>query len=441
MQVAIVTLGCAKNVVDSEVMQGIIEDKGHSLTDPENADFIIVNTCGFIEAAKEESINKILELVRLKEQDPAKKIILAGCLAQKYSDELWRHIPELDAVLGPGRIAEVLEVLEQVAGGERVRRVGFPEVWSEKSWKRNVFMPRSTAYLKIAEGCSNHCSYCVIPQMRGNYRSRPVESILDEARRLAANGTKEIVLIAQDTTRYGVDLYGRFYLAELLRELVRIPDISWVRLLYCYPAHFTDELIAVMAEESKICKYVDLPLQHADPDILRKMNRKGSVEEIYRLIQKLRTYIPNITLRSTFIVGFPGETEAQFSRLLSFLEEMRFDWVGAFTYSQEEGTPAARMRGQIPARIKDARYHRLMLLQREITRECNSHCLGKIMSVLIEGKSEDDPELFFGRTERQAPEVDGIVYVRSRDLKIGEFYPVRITSVVDDYDLLGEIVK
>ncbi len=439
IKVGVVSLGCNKNQVDSEVMLGLLRDGGFTITaNAQEAEILVINTCGFITAAKEESINTILETARLKEDGNLRTLVVAGCLAQKYKDELLSEIPEIDAVVGTGDFPAIVEVINQSLSGTRVDRVGAARYLYDHEAPRILTTSGLTAYIKIAEGCTNCCSYCVIPELRGPYRSRREESILQEAATLAAGGAQELILIAQDTTRYGLDLYGEFRLAGLLRKLVRIEGLQWIRLLYCYPAYFTPELITTVAEEPKICKYFDIPLQHANDRILKAMNRQGNQAEVVRLLEQIRAAIPNVTLRTTFIVGFPGETDSEFATLLDFIRQQSFDRVGAFVYSQEEGTLAADMPGQIPEQVKQDRYDQLMQVQLEISRAKNEMLINHEISVLLEGKTSEDPELYVGRSERDAPEIDGVVYVQCRREPQQSLVQVRITGA-GDYDLMGEM--
>ncbi|MEW5867063.1 MAG: 30S ribosomal protein S12 methylthiotransferase RimO, partial [Bacillota bacterium] len=386
--VALVSLGCAKNLVDSEVMVGLLTEAGYEVTTSVGeADVIIVNTCGFIMEAQEEAVDTILELAGHKDSGRCRALIVTGCLAQRFAGELMAEIPEIDAVVGTGDFPEIVAVVRRVLSGERIRLVGTPCYIYDDTTPRAISTPPYTAYIKIAEGCSNRCSYCVIPDLRGLFRSRPIESIVAEAGRLAQGGAKELILIAQDTTRYGEDIYGRYSLADLLREVCKIDGPRWVRVLYMYPTRVTDQLIEVMASEPKICKYVDLPLQHADDDILKAMNRKGTSEDARAVIARLRDAIPDITIRSTFIVGFPGETEQKFRRLLEFLEAVRLDRAGVFAYSPEDGTPAAKFPGQVPPATRERRRRRAMEVQRAISRQKNRAKVGKVFDVLIEGPS------------------------------------------------------
>lgn len=438
-QVAIVTLGCPKNQVDSEVMTGWISEKYVVVQKPEQADIIVVNTCTFIDSAKEESVDTILEMAQYKQEGHCQTLLAAGCLAQRYGDELMADIPELDGILGTGNLAEILEVIEE-AQNHKTKHVNqeAPQFIYNEIMPRQRFSPNHYAYVKVAEGCDNFCTYCVIPKVRGHFRSRTEESILREVQQMAKEGVKEILLIAQDTTRYGKDLYGEFRLPSLIRKVAEIKGIEWIRLMYCYPDLFTDELIQVMKETPKVCRYIDLPLQHADNQILKEMNRRGTSEESEELIQKLRQAMPDIRIRTTMITGFPGETEEQFANLLAFVKRVRFDRLGAFAYSQEESTPAAQREDQIPLEVREKRRDDLMQLQQEIALECQQRWIGKTLKVLVEEKLPDGR--FLGRTEGDAPEIDGSVYINSSlELEIGEFSQVKIHEA-DSYDLMGDVV-
>ncbi len=439
LKVAVVSLGCAKNLVDSEVMLGILSRSDFQVEEnPAAAEVIVVNTCGFINAAKEESVNTILEMAQFKEKGKCRALIAAGCLAQKYKDELRAEIPELDGITGTGEVDRIAEIVSRALQGEKVDLVDTPRFLYDHQAPRLRLTPGYSAYIKVAEGCDNRCSYCVIPEMRGSFRSRPMESIVSEAKELAMSGVKEILLIAQDTTSYGRDLYGQYRLPDLIRQLALVEGIEWIRLLYCYPTYFSQELIDVMASESKVCKYVDLPLQHADDAILKYMHRRGKISEVEDLIYRLRRAMPGLALRTTFIVGFPGETEANFENLLDFMQRVRFDRVGVFTYSQEEGTPAGEREDQIAEDIKEERLDRLMSLQSGISAEINAKWIGKTVQVLVEGSTGDPQRPYVGRTERDAPEIDGQVYFTGPNVRAGEMVNVRITAV-DTYDLIGEV--
>lgn len=436
--VALVSLGCAKNLVDSEVMAGLLTSAGYRMTScPEDADVIVVNTCAFIDEAQQEAVDTILDLAGYKKAGKCRALVVTGCLAQRFASELLAEIPEVDAVVGTGDFSNIAGVVMRALLGERVILVGTPCYLYDENAPRVLSTPPYMAYVKIAEGCSNRCSYCVIPDLRGPYRSRPVESVIAEVRRLARDGVRELILVAQDTTRYGEDIYGRPSLARLLREVCKVEGPRWVRVLYMYPSRVTGELMEVMASEPKICKYVDLPLQHADDHLLRSMNRKGTSEGAREIIARLRQTIPGVTIRSTFIVGFPGETEERFGRLLDFLREVRLDRVGVFAYSPQPGTPAARLRGRVPARVKERRRREAMEVQRAISRERNEARVGKVFDVLIEGRSEESELVTVGRSQAEAPEIDGLIYIGNEHPAPGEFRRVRIIDA-GDYDLVGE---
>ncbi len=439
MKAGFISLGCAKNLVDTEVMLGILVANNIELTpDPAEADVLIVNTCSFIKSAKEESITTVLNMAEYKTEGKCRSLIIAGCLGQRYGQELLDEIPEADAIVGTGAWNRIMEAVNETLQGNRVVINGESEIIYDANIPRITTTPEYSAYVKIAEGCDNRCAYCAIPLMRGRYRSRSMEDIKAEVERLANRGVKEINLIAQDSTNYGHDIYGKPYLAELLKELVKIDSLNWVRILYCYPKYFTDELIEVMASEDKICKYVDLPLQHAHDAVLRRMNRVDTRASVEALLAKIRQRIPEVTIRSTFIVGFPGETASQYQSLRDFIEEQRFDKVGIFTYSREEDTPAYDMPDQVSEEIMQERYHDLMSLQCKISEELNCALEGKILEVLIEGRDTDQLSVAYGRSRREAPEVDGQVYVENdTDSKPGDLIKVKIVQGFT-YDLVGE---
>ena len=412
MKAGFVSLGCAKNLVDTEVMLGIMQERGIELTaNPADADILIVNTCAFILSAKEESITTILHLADFK-KGRCRALIVAGCLGQLYKRELLDEMPEVDAVIGTGAWNRIMEAIAETLSGRRVILLGEREIIYDAKTPRLRTTPAYTAYVKIAEGCNNRCSFCSIPLIRGRQISRPIEDIKLEVERLASQGVKEINLIAQDTTAYGTDLYGKPQLVELLRELVKV-DVPWIRILYAYPRRFTDELIDLIAAEPKICNYVDLPLQHASNKILRRMNRPDTRESIEALIKKIRAKIPGVVIRSTFIVGFPGETEDDFHELKNFLQEQRLDKVGIFTYSREEGTAAYDFPEQISEEVMQERYHDLMSMQSLISQELNEALEGQELEVLIEGRDEEVNQVVAGRSYRDAPEVDGLVYIEN----------------------------
>lgn len=439
MKVGFISLGCAKNLVDTEVMLGLLNEGGYKITDkPEEAEILIVNTCSFIDSAKEESISVILQMGDFKKHGVCRCLIVAGCLGQRYRDELLEELPEVDAILGTGAWGRVIEAIQEVEAGKRVLFLDeTTSIYDEKT-PRITTTPNYSAYIKVADGCSNCCSYCVIPRVRGAFRSRAVESVVSEAKSLIARGVKEINLIAQDTTSYGKDRYGEPQLTRLLRELTAIEGDFWIRLLYCYPKYFSDELIELIASEPKICKYVDLPLQHAHDDVLKAMNRKDTRADIERLLKKIRESIPGVAIRTTFIVGFPGETEAQFAALRDFMAEQRFDHVGVFSYSQEDETPAGAMENQIPEEIRQERYHELMALQSQISEAINRDLEGRLVDVLIEGQVPEE-ETVFGRSYREAPDVDGRVYIEG----VGQTPPGRLikAKIVQGYtyDLVAEL--
>lgn len=440
LRVGVVSLGCAKNLVDTELMLGILKRTGYELTNrEEEADVLIVNTCGFITTAKEEAIDTILELGRHKQTGNCRALVVAGCLAQRYARELLIEIPEIDGLLGTGEVSRVAEVVEQVLEGRRVCLVGLPGHLPEPDQQRLRTTPPFMAYLKIAEGCENRCAYCVIPDIRGPYRSRSMSSLEDEVNYLVKSGVKEVILVAQDTTRYGLDLYGNPSLGTLLRRFGRIEGPVWYRVLYCYPTGVNENLIMTLAEEDKVCRYIDLPLQHASDNILRRMNRRGTRREITKLISKMRQSVPGLTLRTTFLVGFPGETDDDFRQLLEFMEEISFQRVGVFAYSPEEGTPAASMPGQVPGEVKQDRLDRAMLLQQQISYRHNLSRVGSKVKVLVEGRQTGAKEWYYGRSEAEAPEIDGkIIFTSQLPLSPGELVQVSISGA-KQYDIMGEL--
>lgn len=445
MKIGVVSLGCPKNLVDSETMLGLIHEENYEITnDPSEAEIIIVNTCGFIESAKEESINTILQMVEYKKSGSCKYIIVTGCLSQRYAEELFSELPEADAIAGVEVYDEIGSIIKRVMNGERfimLERSKPDVIYTSKETflPRILTTPSYTAYLKIAEGCDNCCSYCAIPKIRGPYRSKPMEQVLKEAKALADNGVKELIVVAQDTTRYGEDLPGgKLLLADLLKELNKIESLKWIRVMYCYPNNFTDELIETFASLDKVCKYVDLPLQHASNRLLASMNRYDTREEVETLLAKLRKRIPGIVIRTTFIVGFPGETDADFEELKEFVEQQRFENAGVFAYSQEEGTVAGAMPNQIPDEIKQERYHELMALQAQISEEIHKDTEGQTLEVLVEGISEDGSGLHYGRSYREAPDIDGLVFIENPgDIKPGCFVKVNILQGFT-YESVGE---
>lgn len=445
MKIGVVSLGCPKNLVDSETMLGLIHEENYEITnDPSEAEIIIVNTCGFIESAKEESINTILQMAEYKKSGSCKYIIVTGCLSQRYAEELFNELPEADAIAGVEVYDEIGSIIKRVMNGERfimLERSKSDVIYTSKETflPRILTTPSYTAYLKIAEGCDNCCSYCAIPKIRGPYRSKPMEQVLKEAKALADNGVKELIVVAQDTTRYGEDLPGgKLLLADLLKELNKIESLKWIRVMYCYPNNFTDELIETFASLDKVCKYVDLPLQHASNRLLASMNRYDTREEVETLLAKLRKRIPGIVIRTTFIVGFPGETDADFEELKEFVEQQRFENAGVFAYSQEEGTVAGAMPNQIPDEIKQERYHELMALQAQISEEIHKDTEGQTLEVLVEGIEEDGSGLHYGRSYREAPDIDGLVFIENPgDIKPGCFVKVNILQGFT-YESVGE---
>lgn len=442
MKAGFISLGCSKNLIDTEVMLGILQENNFELTnEPAEADVLIVNTCAFIQSAKEESINTILTMAGYKDikQGKCQALIVAGCLGQRYKQELLDELPEADAIVGTGAWHRIMEAVEEALKGNRVVIDGENNTIYDAACPRIPTTPAHTAYIKIAEGCNNRCAFCAIPLIRGKYRSRKIEDICTEARNLAAKGVKEIVLIAQDTTNYGHDIYGKPSLVELLKEIVKVDGIKWIRTLYSYPRFFSDELIDLIASEEKLVKYVDIPLQHANNIILRNMHRPDTKEQIEVLLKKLRERIPGVVVRSTFIVGFPGETDEQFEELYHFFEEQRFDHAGIFTYSQEEDTAAASMPDQIPQEVMEERYHQLKALQSKISQEINESLEGKELEVIIEGYTEDG--LPYGRSYRQADDVDDQVYIEGVEEEIpeGTIVKVRILQGFTE-DLVAELV-
>ena len=441
MKAGFVSLGCSKNLVDTEVMLGLIKEREIELVnDPSDADILIVNTCAFIQSAKEESINTILNMAEYKqpEKGHCKSLIIAGCLGQRYGQELLDELPEADGIIGTEAWGRVTEVIDETLKGNRVVIKGDETIY-DASVPRIPTTPKHTAYVKIAEGCNNRCAFCAIPLIRGKYRSRKLEDIVAEVRNLADKGVREIVLIAQDTTNYGHDIYGEPRLAQLLRELCKVEGIKWIRTLYNYPRFLNDELIEVMATEEKIVKYVDIPLQHASNEVLRRMRRPGTKEQITALLKKLRERVPGVVIRSTFIVGFPGETEEQFQELKDFIQEQRFDHAGFFTYSKEEDTPAANMDGQVDDDVMQDRYHEIKAIQSLISQEINESLVDQVLEVIVEGHTEDGTS--YGRSYRQADDVDDLVYIEDDTTsKVGDIVKVRILQGFTE-DLVGELAE
>lgn len=437
-KVGFVSLGCPKNLVDSEVMLGILAKHDYKITSDHNdAGVIIINTCGFIESAKKESIDTILELVKLKETGSLKLLVVSGCLPQRYQDELTKELPEVDLWIGTGEYHKIVEYLEKEEKGSHLIQ---SEYIYDDLTPRLVSTPKHTAYIKIAEGCSHTCTFCAIPGIRGRFRSRPIDSIIRETENLVSKGMKEAILIAQDTTSYGVDLKTGFGLPSLLRKMVKIKGLEWIRLMYTYPQFVTDDLIEVIKNEGKVLKYLDIPIQHVSDRMLTGMGRGVTGDKLKNRLYRLREAVPDLTIRTSVIVGFPGETESDFTKLLNFIEEFEFDRLGAFTYSREEGTPASKMKKQIPEKTKTERYNRVMALQKIISRKRNKGRVGRVERVLVDGISEESEFLLAGRTTGQAPDIDGIAYITSGEASPGDIVNVMITDA-SDYDLVGEIVS
>ena len=437
-KVGMISLGCPKNQVDAEHMLAMMDAEGWEIVDyVDGCDVVIVNTCGFIDDAKKEAIENILDMVELKKEGVISKIIVTGCLAQRYKDEIVKEIPEVDAVVGIGANGDIIKTVEEVMSGVDTIEKYPPQCELPLEGQRILTTPQYWAYLKIGEGCSNRCTYCTIPSIRGNMRSRSMENVIDEAKQLAELGVKELILIAQDTTSYGLDLYGELKLPELLNELCKIDSIEWIRLLYCYPDRITDELIETMKNQEKIVNYIDLPLQHADDKILKAMNRRGDQALIRSVISKLRSEIPDVVIRTTFIVGFPGEGEEEFETLAEFVNEIEFDRLGVFTFSPQEGTPAYDMDDQVEDDVKTRRGEVIMQDQYSIMEEKNNEKIGKTYKVVVEDY-DGYSDSYTGRTYMDAPEIDGLVkFTSHKDLDIGDFVDVEIFDI-EDYDLIGE---
>lgn len=437
-KVGMISLGCPKNQVDAEHMLAMMDAEGWEIVDyVDGCDVVIVNTCGFIDDAKKEAIENILDMVELKKEGVISKIIVTGCLAQRYKDEIVKEIPEVDAVVGIGANGDIIKTVEEVMSGVDTIEKYPPQCELPLEGQRILTTPQYWAYLKIGEGCSNRCTYCTIPSIRGNMRSRSMENVIDEAKQLAELGVKELILIAQDTTSYGLDLYGELKLPELLNELCKINSIEWIRLLYCYPDRITDELIETMKNQEKIVNYIDLPLQHADDKILKAMNRRGDQALIRSVISKLRSEIPDVVIRTTFIVGFPGEGEEEFETLAEFVNEIEFDRLGVFTFSPQEGTPAYDMDNQVEDDVKTRRGEVIMQDQYSIMEEKNNEKIGKTYKVVVEDY-DGYSDSYTGRTYMDAPEIDGLIkFTSHKDLDIGDFVDVEIFDI-EDYDLIGE---
>ena len=439
MKVLFISLGCDKNLADSEEMLGLLTGKGHEIVDSEEeAEGIVINTCCFIHDAKEESVENILEMAEYKKAGTCKVLIVTGCMAQRYKEEIIQEIPEVDAVLGTTSYMDILKAIDEACEGRYFQEFRDINELPEDSGRRVLTTGGHYGYLKIAEGCDKHCTYCIIPSLRGRFRSVPQERLIAQAEHMAEQGVKELILVAQETTMYGTDLYGKKTLHLLMKELCKIKGIRWIRVLYCYPEEIYDELIQVMKEEKKICHYLDLPIQHASDRILKRMGRRTTRAQLTAIIEKLRKEIPDIVLRTTLITGFPGETEADHQEVMEFVDEMEFDRLGAFTYSPEEGTPAETMEGQIPEEVKEERRDEIMELQQEISLEKGNDRIGQELLVMIEGKVSGE-SAYIARTYGDAPKVDGYIFVQTGELLMtGDFAKVRVTGALE-YDLIGEL--
>lgn len=439
MKILFISLGCDKNLADSEEMLGLLTGSGHEIVDSEEeAEAIVINTCCFIHDAKEESVNTILEMAEYKKSGTCKVLIVTGCMAQRYKEEITQEIPEVDAVLGTTSYGDIVKALNEAQAGNVFQEFRDINDLPEDSGRRVITTGGHFGYLKIAEGCDKHCTYCIIPSLRGKFRSVPEERLLKQAEYMASQGVKELILVAQETTVYGTDLYGKKTLHILLKKLCQIKGIRWIRVLYCYPEEIYDELIQVMKEEKKICHYLDLPIQHASDRILRRMGRRTSKAQLVEIITKLRKEIPDIVLRTSLITGFPGETEEDHQELMEFVDEMEFDRLGVFTYSPEEGTPAESMEGQVPEELKEERRDEIMELQQEISLEKGNARIGQELLVMIEGKVSGE-SAYIGRTYGDAPKVDGYMFVQTGELLVtGDFAKVKVTGALE-YDLIGEL--
>lgn len=439
LKIALESLGCSKNLVDAEIMMGILNRKGYKFVgDFSQADIILVNTCGFIESAKQESIDTILELAQYKINGNLKILIVTGCLAQRYSQELKSEIPEIDAIVGTGSYQQIDEIIKELEEEKKIISLNDIEFAFNEELPRYITTPNHMAYLKIGEGCDNHCTYCIIPKLRGKYRSRKIEDIIKEAKDLVNHGVKELVVIAQDTTKYGFDLYNREMLPTLLEELAQIEEIKWIRIMYSYPESISEELVMVMKKYDNICNYFDMPIQHASNKVLKLMNRHTTKEDILSKIQMIRKHIPDATIRTTIIVGFPGETQEDFNEVVEFIKQVKFDRLGAFTYSREEDTPADKLPNHLEEDVKEQRKNKLMLEQQKISQNLNENKVGNIYEVLVEEQIED--KVYIGRTQGDAEEIDSIVYIKSKNqLSIGHFVKVKINKALE-YDLIGDVL-
>ena len=442
MNIYFISLGCDKNLVDSENMLGILHENGYQITNEEQeADIIIINTCCFIHDAKEESIKMILEMAEYKKSGAINALIVTGCLAERYKEEILKEIPEVDALLGTSSFDEIISVIDEIVDGKQHTRFEDLDRLPKSSSRRMLTSGTFSAYLKIAEGCDKHCTYCIIPQVRGNFRSVPLEDLIKEATYLAEQGVKELILVAQETTLYGKDLFGEKALSKLLKELCKIIGIEWIRILYCYPEEITDELIETMKSEPKICRYLDLPIQHASDRILKLMGRRTNKADLVDIISKLRQNMPDIILRTTLITGFPTETEQEHEELMEFVKEMQFERLGVFTYSQEDNTPAAQLKPQVLAKVKKQRQKDIMKLQQSIVFKHTSTLVGNCYEVLIEGKIAEEENVYIGRTYMDAPQVDGFLFLTSEEVLIsGDIVKAKVTGA-KGYDLVGELIK
>lgn len=441
-KISFLSLGCDKNLIDSEIMLGLIDEDGYTITyDDSEADIIIINSCGFIMDANQEAIDKVLEMADYKKEGHCKALIVTGCMAQRYKDEIFEALPEVDAVVGTGDFESIGDVIKRLLEGEKqVKLVTDKEhlLNPDNSYKRIITTTGGFSYLKIAEGCDNHCTYCTIPSLRGHYRSRTIDSLVKEAEILASKGVRELILIAQDTSLYGSDIYGKKSLPELLRKLSQIEDIKWLRILYCYPENITDELIDEMASNPKVLHYLDMPIQHSEDRILKLMGRRSTNAGLKNIIGKMREKMPDMCIRTTLITGFPSETQEEFKAQCDFIKEVKFDRLGVFTYSPEDGTPAARMDNQIDEDVKAERKDYLLQVQKGVSANICQQYVGKILEVIVEGKIEGDDNVYCGRSYRDCYEIDGFVFFKSKDeLLAGDFYKIKITEA-GDYDLIGE---
>lgn len=443
-KICFISLGCDKNLIDSEIMLGIIDNEGYIITQNElESDILIINTCGFIMDATEEGIENILRLANYKREGKCKGLIVTGCMAQRYKEEIFKELPEVDAVVGTSDFGLIVEVIKEVIEGKQVTQISNINnlLNEELSLKRKLSTPNHFAYMKIAEGCDKHCTYCTIPSLRGKYRSRTMHNLIKEANYLAQQGVKELILVAQDTALYGIDLYGESKLHELLNKLSKIEDIKWIRILYSYPEHITKETIAEISLNEKICNYIDMPIQHSDNEILKKMGRNTNTEKLKSVISNLRNNIPDISIRTTLIVGFPGETQENFNNLVEFIKEIKFDKLGVFTYSKEQGTPAYNMPNQVDEAEKERRKNYIMKIQQDISSKKSQSHIGRILHTIVEGKLPEEENTYCGRSYIDCYEIDGLIFFNSEEELIsGDFVNIHITHS-SDYDLIGEIVN